>query len=317
MWVTGVQTCALPIYLLFADDCIIFTQASERGAQRIVDILDTYLAGSGQLVNKAKSAVFFSGNCDVQTRHVVQRCLGIDKEALDEKYLGLPTALGRNISGPFEKLHAGAKNLTEGWCEKTLNAASREVLIKSVAQAIPTHSMSCFALSKTTCGKLSSVFARFWWGGNKEKRRIHWKRWPEVTQPKAQGGMGFKNLHLFNTAMLGKQGWRLLTNPDSLCARVLRGKYYHNSNFMLAKRKKNCSHTWRAILRGRSALELGSIKRIGDGSSTDIWLDRWIPGVFGHKPMCKKLDATASKVGDLINEDGVSWNSVADRKSVV
>jgi hypothetical protein len=42
--------------------------------------------------------------------------------------------------------------------------------------------------------------------------------------------MGFRNLHLINLAiaMLGKQGWRLLTRPDSLCARTLKGKYYHS-----------------------------------------------------------------------------------------
>lgn len=45
-------------HLLFADDCLIFTQASERGADRINEILELYNRGSGQLVNKGKSAVF-------------------------------------------------------------------------------------------------------------------------------------------------------------------------------------------------------------------------------------------------------------------
>jgi hypothetical protein len=45
-------------HLLFADDCLIFTQASKRGADRISEILEVYNRGSGQLVNKHKSAVF-------------------------------------------------------------------------------------------------------------------------------------------------------------------------------------------------------------------------------------------------------------------
>ena len=49
-------------HLLFADDCLIFTQASKRGAERIA--LGMYNIGTGQLVNKQKSAVFFSENCD-------------------------------------------------------------------------------------------------------------------------------------------------------------------------------------------------------------------------------------------------------------
>jgi hypothetical protein len=50
-------------HLLFADDCV-FTQASERAGQRLVEILQTYQEGSGQMVNTAKSAIFFSSNCD-------------------------------------------------------------------------------------------------------------------------------------------------------------------------------------------------------------------------------------------------------------
>lgn len=51
-------------HLLFADDCLIFTQATKRAADRISLILEDYNRGSGQLVNKGKSAIFFSANCD-------------------------------------------------------------------------------------------------------------------------------------------------------------------------------------------------------------------------------------------------------------
>jgi hypothetical protein len=237
--------------------------------------------------------------------------LGIDKEALEEKYLGLPTALGRNITGPFEKIWTRVRDFMGGWCEKNLGAPGREVLIKSIVQAIPSFAMSCFALSKTTCKKIAAAEASFWWGGNSQARRMHWRNWPALTQPKCHGGMGFRDLQLFNTAMLGKQGWRLISNPDSLCARVLKGKYYHGEDFMRARKKKNCSHTWRAILRGRSALELGLIKRIGNGSSTNIWLDRWIPGVPGLKPMCMKPGATASSVAELIEVESGAWDDDA------
>jgi hypothetical protein len=101
-----------------------------------------------------------------------------------------------------------------------------------------------------------------------DKRSIHWKKWDDLTLPKCHGGMGFKDVKNFNLSMLGKQGWRLMMNPDSLCARVLKGKYFPHGNFMTAGKKKNSSHTWRAIIAGRKVLELGLIKRIGDGTST-------------------------------------------------
>jgi hypothetical protein len=119
--------------------------------------------------------------------------------------------------------------------------------------------------------------------------------------------MGFRDIKLFNIAMLGKQGWRLMTNPDSLCARVLKGKYYPNGEFLTARNKKNSSHTWRAILAGRKALQAGLIRRIGDGSTTNLWTDRWIPQAIGRKPLCQRDGGSASLVSDLIDTDGASW----------
>jgi hypothetical protein len=120
--------------------------------------------------------------------------------------------------------------------------------------------------------------------------------------------MGFKDIKLFNIAMLGKQGWRLMTNPDALCTRVLKGKYFHQGDFLTARAKKNLSHTWRAILAGRKALEAGLIRRISDGKSTDIWANRWIPEAIGRKPLCQMDGGSAKMLSDLIEPDGVSWN---------
>lgn len=118
------------------------------------------------------------------------------------------------------------KGLIGSWSGRAPSCAGREVLLKSVAQAVPTDSMSCFLLSKTTCKKMRSAIANYWWGSSADNQHIHWLRWERLTHHKSVGGMGFRDLHLFNKAMLGKQGWRLMTRPDSLCARVLKGRYY-------------------------------------------------------------------------------------------
>ena len=76
---------------------------------------------------------------------------------------------------------------------------------------------------------------------------------------------------------------------------VMAGKYYHGTDFLSAKKKKGSSHVWQAILKGRTVLQLGLIKRIGDGLSTNIWKDRWIPRIPGGKPIFKSEEVTVEK----------------------
>jgi hypothetical protein len=123
------------------------------GATRLHAILKIYRQGSGQLVNKEKSAVFFSGNCTADMKQDTHLGSGISSEALMEKYLGLPTALGRSTDEHFELIIAMIKKLARGWIPKTLSSPGREVLVKAICQAIPTYSMSCFMLSKKMCQK--------------------------------------------------------------------------------------------------------------------------------------------------------------------
>jgi hypothetical protein len=57
-------------HLLFADDCLVFAPAT-RSADRVAAILDDYHRGSGQRVNKQKSAIFYSGNCQDGDKEVI------------------------------------------------------------------------------------------------------------------------------------------------------------------------------------------------------------------------------------------------------
>jgi hypothetical protein len=160
-------------HLLFADDCLVFMQVSDRGASRLKELLLTYHKGSGQMVNMSKSAIFFSGNCDDSTKDRVKQSLGIRTEALGEKYLGLPIVVGRSTKDAFEPIPRKICGLMHGWSEKLLSCAARETPIKSVAQSIPTYSMSCFLLAPDTCKRITSTISNYWWGSAVDSRDMH------------------------------------------------------------------------------------------------------------------------------------------------
>lgn len=93
---------------------------------------------------------------------------------------------------------------------------------------------------------------------------------------KTDGGLGYRDFELFNLALLGKQEWRLLHQPFSLAARVMKAKYYFKSDFSLVRFGSNASYLWRSFLKARPMLEEGMMWRIGNGEAVNIWKDKWI-----------------------------------------
>jgi hypothetical protein len=152
--------------------------------------------------------------------------LGVERVDFDEKYLGLPTPLGRVKRGMFQPLEARFFKRMTAWRKKDLSAAGKEVQIKSIAQALPNYIMSVFKLTDGLCEDPMKTIRAYRWGAEKGRRKVQWIPWNSLILPKALGGLGFKDLRIFNQALLARQAWRLVYFPDSLCARVLKAKYF-------------------------------------------------------------------------------------------
>ena len=120
--------------------------------------------------------------------------------------------------------------------------------------------------------------------------------------------MGFRDLHSFNLAMLAKQVWRLLESPDSLCAQVLRAKYYPDGNLLAAGPKKGSSFTWQSLVAGIQTFERGCIWRIGNGEQIKIWEDAWIPSSPNRKIISSRGGALITKVSERISPVTEQWD---------
>lgn len=64
--------------------------------------------------------------------------------------------MGRNKRASFNDIKDKLSKKLAGWRVKLLLKAGKEVLIKAVAQAIPTYTMSCFKIPDSFCDELTS-----------------------------------------------------------------------------------------------------------------------------------------------------------------
>jgi hypothetical protein len=203
--------------------------------------------------------------------------LEVQSEALNEFYLGIPTSVGRSPVATFKFLYDKIWKYVNSMSGHPLSRAGNETWLKTVIQAIPNFVMSCFELTIATCEEIRKLIANIWWGIEEGRKKMNWRSWDWLSTPKVLGGMGFPDLPLFNQAMLAKQGWRLLTDPSSLCARVLKGRYYPDTDFWSATKPRPASYTWPSILHGRELLYQGVCWGIGNGRMVKILRDNWIP----------------------------------------
>ena len=81
---------------------------------------------------------------------------------MHSKYLGLPTMFDKSKKISFRAIRDRIWKKIQGWKEKLLSRAGKEVLIKVVVQTIPSFAMSCFKLPARLCSDISTLVQKFW-----------------------------------------------------------------------------------------------------------------------------------------------------------
>jgi hypothetical protein len=113
-----------------------------------------------------------------------------------------------------------------GWKSKLLSQAARTTLIKSVANAVPSYTMSLLLLPKGFCKELNSLLRKFWWGFPQDKKHnLSFLAWDNICKPKALGGLGIRNMETMNLSLLAKLGWKIIIDPSLLWVAALSRKY--------------------------------------------------------------------------------------------
>ena len=113
---------------------------------------------------------------------------------------------------------------------------------------------------------------------------------------------------LFNLTLLAKQGWRILSNPNSLMAKVYKAKYFPYDDILNVKLGSNLSYAWRSIFNSLEVIRKGTRRRMGNGKRIHIWEDKWLPTLTIHKVISTPRDFDDFlMVLSLIDENSKWW----------
>jgi hypothetical protein len=149
---------------------LLFFKAQEAQALKVKEILDTYAYSTSQLINPEKCSIYFGDACAPERREEIKAALGLVKETFETKYLGLPMLEGGINKGKFQSLQAKLAKCLVEWDDTHKSQAAKEVLIKSIAQAIPLYVMSVFKLPLGLCDELTRMIRRYWSGAENGRR---------------------------------------------------------------------------------------------------------------------------------------------------
>ncbi|KAG7540165.1 Ribonuclease H domain [Arabidopsis thaliana x Arabidopsis arenosa] len=266
-------------HICFADDLILFAEASVKQIRVIRKVLERFCVASGQKVSLEKSKIFFSENVSRDLERVISAESGIKSTRDLGKYLGMPVLQKRINKETFGDVLEKVSSRLSGWKGKCLSFAGRLTLTKAVLSSIPVHTMSTISLPKSTLESLDKASRSFLWGSNNETKKQHLVSWKRVCCHKSEGGLGIRAAHDMNKALLAKLGWRLLNDHNSLWARVLRCKYKvrdtQDLSWLVAK--SNWSSTWRSVGIGLREVVVPGIRWvIGNGKKINFWADKWV-----------------------------------------
>ncbi|KAG7559686.1 Reverse transcriptase domain [Arabidopsis thaliana x Arabidopsis arenosa] len=298
-------------HICFADDLILFAEASVAQIRVIRRVLEKFCVASGQKVSLEKSKKFFSENVSRELGEMISNESGIKATKELGKYLGMPILQKRINKDTFGEVLERVTSKLAGWKGRSLSFAGRLTLTKSVLSSIPVHVMSTILLPKSITEGLDKVSRAFLWGSTTEKKKQHLIAWNRVCQPRGEGGLGLRKAKDMNKALVSKVGWRLMNETKSLWANVLRKKYKVGSvqdQGWLAARRPGSS-TWRSIVTGLREVGLqGSRWVLGNGRDIRFWTDKWLC----NEPLVERVimelpnESLQWRVKDLWQE-GTGW----------
>ncbi|PKU60948.1 Putative ribonuclease H protein [Dendrobium catenatum] len=211
-------------HLLYADDLLVFGEASKDNTNVLNEILVYFSKASGLFINADKSSLIFSKNFNDGLAVDLAANLGISKIDDCITYLGIPISTGRLKLSHFQPLMNKIVNHLEGWKVKFLSFAGRVQFLKFTIANTIAYWIRGSILPKACCKFIKKICAKFLFFGNINEKRLHLISWKSVAKPKQKGGLGLPTIEYLYHNMMCSFIFRMY-NCDNMLGVWFKGKF--------------------------------------------------------------------------------------------
>eukprot|EP00253_Pinus_taeda_P010995 PITA_10995 len=260
----------------FVDDIMLFGEVTIKEMRMIKKVLDIFMKASGMEVNKEKSCTFIFNTPEAIKTHLT-RTLGFRQGDLPTKYLGNQLDIHPTRMKNWQEVIDKIKKRLASWSFRSLNIASRIVLLKSVLQSIPIYPLSIRAASKGVCAKMKEIFGKFIWGGPKQQRKWALVSWKNLVKRK-EGGLGIRDPEMLNNILGAKLWWRWLQGGKDVWKIIWELKYNmpeSTAGKLRIEEVPKGSSIWDLASQNRDVVNKHAFWEIQEGGNAKFWEDGW------------------------------------------
>nr|GEU47494.1 hypothetical protein [Tanacetum cinerariifolium] len=288
-------------HICFVDDLLMFYHGDMDSIMVLKKAIEEFGGMSGLLPNYNKSTIIF-GCMKENDKQYILRNVPFKVEKLPVKYLGVPLTSKRLSVSNCKSLLDKIKNRVMNWKNKCLSYAGRLQLIASVLESIHVYWSSVFLLPQTVINEINKILKGFMWSQDefeKGKAKVAWKN---ICRPKSQGGLGLKDLGVWNKAMIAKLLWHLATNKQSLWVKWVNVVKLKGRSIWVVNEETFITHRDLYNVRWKDDIVLKDIMMDGVWQWPDIWIDKY--------PQLNSLNSIA--LGNL--DDELVWRSIKGKE---
>ncbi|GKD81131.1 RNA-directed DNA polymerase, eukaryota, reverse transcriptase zinc-binding domain protein, partial [Tanacetum coccineum] len=269
-------------HMCFADDLLVFCHGDPESVKVMKKSLDEFSGYSGLLPNLQKSTIFFGGLSSAEQQSIIN-IIPFSVGKLPVRYLGVPLLTKKLSISDCKPLISKVKTKISDWKNKALSYAGRVQLIASVLREL-----------------------------TKGKAKVSWDK---ICKPKDQGGLGLKNLGVWNEVLMIKHLWNVAVKKDTLWVKWIYMEKLKDRSIWEAQCDDKSTVGWKNILSLKDKVRKHIGWKLGNGKSVNIWYDKWcsVSPLSDFIDTRDIYDARLSNnctVSDLINEGRWKWPDV-------